>query len=140
MRFITAVALAAVMLWVPVDGVAQEPEVTITAVEIRFDEEPIEGFRSDTEFPFMIFETRNNTPRTIVAWRGNLEIRSPFEDVIWAAELIFGDEGDLGPNRVSRQEHLLHPYSRVPGFDLKDYEVKDMVLRWTDLQVVYSPR
>jgi hypothetical protein len=136
MRFITAVSLATVMLWVPVDGVAQEQEVTITAVEIRF----VEQRPSREEFPFMTFETRNNTPRTIVAWRGNLQIRNPFEDVIWEGPFIFGDEGDLAPNRVSRQEHLLHPYFHVPGFDLKDYEVKDMILRWTDLQVVYSPR
>ena len=49
MRFLSAVALALVMLWVPVDGVAQEQEVTITAVEIRFDE-----FYGT---PYMTFET-----------------------------------------------------------------------------------
>ena len=36
MRFVSAVALAAVMLWVPVDGVAQRnPLVGLTAVDTR---------------------------------------------------------------------------------------------------------
>ena len=33
MRFVTAVALAAVMLWVPVDGVAQRPVIVYNISE-----------------------------------------------------------------------------------------------------------
>ena len=41
MRFVTAVALAAVMLWVPVDGVAQKsPEYMLAVIDARRDPPP----------------------------------------------------------------------------------------------------
>jgi|GEM_PF-6705150 hypothetical protein len=77
MRFISAVALAAVMLWVPVDVSGQSgQEVTMTAVDIRY-----------SSINFITFVTRNSTSRTIVAWRGNLQIINLFGDVIWTDEL-----------------------------------------------------
>ena len=129
MRFIGAVALALVMLWVPVDASGQSgQEVTITAVEMRFI----------SATPYVTFESRNYTSRTIVVWRGNLQVRNPFGDVIWEGELIFGEATDLPPTGMSRKEQRLNPSSISPGFDFRDYQVKDMIFRWA-VQVAYAP-
>ena len=58
-RFLTAVALAAVMLWVPVDGVAQEPNFTREDIGSVFRDRDVEprwwrlvGFDLDGEAQF----------------------------------------------------------------------------------------
>ena len=126
MRFLTAVALAVVMLWVPVDASGQE--VTIEAVEMRIDA---------TNEAYIIFESRNQTSRTIVAWRGNLQISNPFGDLIWEREVIFGKEGDLPPNGRNRNERLTASRYTRSGFRLWDYELKDLEFVWTKIQVAY---
>ena len=125
MRFLTAVALAAVMLWVPVDASGQE--VTITAVEMRL----ISGTS------YITFLTRNNTSRTIVAWRGHLEIRSPFDELIWEGDLTFGERNDVPANGSVRNQHRMLTSYEKTGFDLEDYQAKDMELLWTKVQVAY---
>ena len=126
MRFITAVALALVMLWVPVDASGQE--VTITAVEMRTD-----SFHEN----YITFVTRNNTSRTIVAWRGHLEIRSPFDELIWEGDLIFGEDNDVPANGSVRSEHRMSTNNETEGFNVEDYQVKDMEFLWTKVQVRY---
>ena len=132
MRFVTAVALAAVMLWVPVDVSGQE--VTITAVEMRREylfTQPM-GWAN-----FVTFETRNNTSRTIVAWRGHLEIRSPFGELIWEGDLMFGEDSDLLSGETVRSEKRMDYRNKKSGFDLLDYQATDLELIWTDVQVAY---
>ena len=126
MRFITAVALATVMLWVPVDASGQE--VTITAVEMRTD-----FFHEN----YITFLTRNNTSRTIVAWRGHLEIRSPFGELIWEGDLMFGEDSDLLSGETVRSEKRMDYRNKKSGFDLLDYQATDLELIWTDVQVAY---
>ena len=126
MRFVSAVALATVMLWVPVDASGQE--VTITAVEMRTD-----SFHEN----YITFLTRNNTSRTIVAWRGHLEIRSPFDELIWEGDLIFGEDNDVPANGSVRSEHRMSTNNETEGFNLDDYQSKDMEFLWTKVQVRY---
>jgi len=125
MRFVSAVALALVMLWVPVDASGQE--VTIEAVSRRV----ILGTS------FMTFESRNNTSRTIVAWRGHLEIRSPFGELIWEGDLLFGEDSDLLGGETVRSEKTMDYRNKKSGFDLLDYQATDLELIWTDVQVAY---
>ena len=125
MRFLTAVALAAVMLWVPVDASGQE--VTITAVEMRL----ISGTS------YITFLTRNNTSRTIVAWRGHLEIRSPFGELIWEGDLMFGEHSDLLSGETVRSEKRMDHANTKSGFNLLDYQATDLELIWTAVQVAY---
>ena len=125
MRFLTAVALAAVMLWVPVDASGQE--VTITAVEMV-----VIG-----STPYITFLTRNNTSRTIVAWRGHLEIRSPFDELIWEGDLLFGEDNDVPANGSVRSENRMSTNNETEGFNVEDYQVKDMEFLWTKVQVRY---
>ena len=125
MRFVTAVALAAVMLWVPVDGSGQD--VTITAVEMRVI----------SITPYITFLTRNNTSRTIVAWRGHLEIRSPFDELIWEGDLLFGEDNDVPANGSVRSENRMSTNNETEGFNVEDYQVKDMEFLWTKVQVRY---
>ena len=125
MRFVTAVALAAVMLWVPVDVSGQD--VTITAVEMRVI----------SITPYITFLTRNNTSRTIVAWRGHLEIRSPFDELIWEGDLLFGEDSDLLGGETVRSEKTMDYRNKKSGFDLLDYQATDLELIWTDVQVAY---
>ena len=126
MRFVTAVALAAVMLWVPVDASGQE--VTITAVEMRL---------IAATYPYITFLTRNNTSRTIVAWRGHLEIRSPFDELIWEGDLLFGEDNDLlfGEEVISAKR--MDYQNEIAGFDFEDYQATDLKLRWSNLEVAY---
>ena len=125
MRFVTAVALAAVMLWVPVDVSGQD--VTITAVEMRVI----------SITPYITFLTRNNTSRTIVAWRGHLEIRSPFDELIWEGDLLFGEDNDVPANGSVRSENRMSTNNETEGFNLDDYQSKDMEFLWTKVQVRY---
>ena len=125
MRFITAVALALVMLWVPVDVSGQD--VTITAVEMRVI----------SITPYITFLTRNNTSRTIVAWRGHLEIRSPFDELIWEGDLLFGEDNDVPANGSVRSENRMSTNNETEGFNVEDYQVKDMEFLWTKVQVRY---
>jgi hypothetical protein len=101
--------------------------VTITAVEMRII----------ATTPYITFLTRNNTSRTIVAWRGHLEIRSPFDELIWEGDLIFGENNDVPANGTNRNEHIMFGSYEKTGFDLKDYQAKDMKLLWTKVQVAY---
>ena len=126
MKFITAAVLALVMLWVPVDASGQE--VTITAVEMRTD-----NFHEN----YITFLTRNNTSRTIVAWRGHLEIRSPFDELIWEGDLIFGEDNDVPANGSVRSEHRMSTNNETEGFNLDDYQSKDMEFLWTKLRLAY---
>ena len=127
MRFVSAVALATVMLWVPVDASGQE--VTITAVEMRTD-----SFHEN----YITFVTRNNNSSTIVAWRDNLQIRNPFGDLIWEnGGLIFGEDGDLPPKVTNRKERFMSHAYEPTGFYLADYQVEDMTFHWTNVQVAY---
>ena len=131
MRFVTAVALATVMLWVPVDVSGQSgQEVTIETVEMH----TMSGLPLRT---YITFRTRNNTSRTIVAWRGHLEIRSPFDELIWEGDLIFGEDNDVPANGSVRSEHRMPTGNETAGFDLEDYQAKDMELIWTKVQVAY---
>ena len=149
MRFLTAVALALVMLWVPVDASGQE--VTIEAVEV---DDATYVTKGDHSFHrSMTFRSRNNTSRTIVAWRGDLQIRDPFGDVIWDSThcvpspslffrithhcepLIFGDDSDLPPNGTAEESHNI--YSVDPSLSSGGYELKDMEFLWTNLRVAY---
>ena len=125
MKFVTAVALAAVMLWVPVDVSGQD--VTITAVEMRVI----------SITPYITFLTRNNTSRTIVAWRGHLEIRSPFDELIWEGDLLFGEDNDVPANGSVRSENRMSTNNETEGFNLDDYQSKDMEFLWTKVQVRY---
>ena len=145
MRFLTAVALALVMLWVPVDASGQE--VTIEAVEVG------KTYLTDGFHRSMTFRSRNNTSRTIVAWRGDLQIRDPFGNVIWDSThcvpspslifrtthhcepLIFGDDSDLPPNGTAEESHNI--YSVGPSLSSGGYELKDMEFLWTNLRVAY---
>ena len=126
MRFVSAVALAVIMLWVPVDASGQE--VTITAVEMR---------RNYAFVNYVTFETRNNTSRTIVAWRGHLEIRSPFDELIWEGDLLFGEDNDVPANGSVRSENRMSTNNETEGFNVEDYQVKDMEFLWTKVQVRY---
>ena len=149
MRFLTAVALALVMPWVPVDASGQE--VTIEAVEMddaTYSTKGDHGFHRS-----MTFRSRNNTSRTIVAWRGDLQIRDPFGDVIWDSThcvpspslifrtthhcepLIFGEDSDLPPNGTAEESHNI--YSMGPNSSLVEYELRDMKFLWTNLRVAY---
>ena len=125
MRFIPAVALAVIMLWVPVDVSGQD--VTITAVEMRVI----------SITPYITFLTRNNTSRTIVAWRGHLEIRSPFDELIWEGDLLFGEDNDVPANGSVRSENRMSTNNETEGFNVEDYQVKDMEFLWTKVQVAY---
>ena len=125
MRFIPAVALAVIMLWVPVDVSGQD--VTITAVEMRVI----------SITPYITFLTRNNTSRTIVAWRGHLEIRSPFDELIWEGDLLFGEDNDVPANGSVRSENRMSTNNETEGFNVEDYQVKDMEFLWTKVQVRY---
>ena len=131
MRFISAVALAAVMLWVPVDASGQDAsgqEVTIEAVRM---------LHTDILRSTLIdFESRNNTSRTIVAWRGNLEILNPFGESLIEVELLLGENGDLSPRGTHVERFHMGDYSRDR---LEGYEVTDLRLRLTDLEVAYAP-
>ena len=136
MRFITAVALATVMLWVPVDASGQE--VTIEAVSQQSGYPELDPSSSTwVSNTFMTFESRNNTSRTIVAWRGHLEIRSPFDELIWEGDLIYGEDNDVPANGSVRSEHRMPTGNETAGFDLEDYQAKDMELLWTKVQVAY---
>ena len=127
MRFVTAVALATVMLWVPVDVSGQSgQEVTITAVDLRHSPNN-----------YITFVTRNNTSRTIVAWRGHLEIRSPFDELIWEGDLLFGEDNDVPANGSVRSENRMSTNNETEGFNVEDYQVKDMEFLWTKVQVRY---
>ena len=86
---------------------------------------------------YITFESRNNTARTIVAWRGNLQIINPFGDVILERELIFGEEADLPANGTNRSERWMQDRYETAGFDLEDYQPKDMKFLWTNLRVAY---
>ena len=145
MKFITAVALAAVMLWVPVDASGQKG--TIEAVEVG------KTYLTDGFHRSMTFRSRNNTSRTIVAWRGDLQIRDPLGNVIWDSThcvfsgglifptthhcepLIFGDDSDLPPNGTAEESHNI--YSMGPNSSLVEYELRDMKFLWTNLRVAY---
>ena len=136
MRFITAVALATVMLWVPVDASGQE--VTIEAVSQQSGYPELDPSSSTwVSNTFMTFESRNNTSRTIVAWRGHLEIRSPFDELIWEGDLIFGEDNDVPANGSVRSEHRMSTNNETEGFNLDDYQSKDMEFLWTKVQVRY---
>jgi hypothetical protein len=146
MRFLTAVALAAVMLWVPVDASGQE--VTIEAVEMTTPQgSEYYGYSQSIKF-----RSRNNTSRPIVAWRGDLRISNPFGELIWDSTecvghfdtrgtpitshcepLLFGGESDLSPNGTDEQYQRL--WYRGNGMD--GYEVKDLTFLWTNLRVAY---
>ena len=152
MRFLTAVALALVMLWVPVDASGQDAsgqEVTIEAVEMTTRQgSGLFGYSRSIKF-----RSRNNTSRTIVAWRGDLQIRDPFGDVIWDSShcvpspslffrithhcepLIFGDDSDLPPNGTAEESHNI--YSVDPSLSSGGYELKDLTFLWTNLRVAY---
>ena len=108
---------------------ASGQEVTIEAVEMRF-----------SGGPHVTFVTRNNTSRTIVAWRANLRIRDPFGDVAWESPnpVVFGGESDLPPNGSSREEIRLSPAPLKPGFSFGDYQVKDLYFSWSGLRVAYG--
>ena len=125
MIFVVAIALAAILLWVPVDASGQE--VTITAVEMRII----------ATTPYITFLTRNNTSRTIVAWRGHLEIRSPFDELIWEGDLLFGEDNDVPANGSVRSENRMSTNNETEGFNVEDYQVKDMEFLWTKVQVRY---
>ena len=136
MRFLTAVALAVVMLWVPVDASGQE--VTIEAVSQQSGYPELDPSSSTwVSNTFMTFESRNNTSRTIVAWRGHLEIRSPFDELIWEGDLIFGEDNDVPANGSVRSEHRMSTNNETEGFNLDDYQSKDMEFLWTKVQVRY---
>jgi len=133
MRFVTAVALATVMLWVPVDVSGQSgQEVTIETVEMH----TMSGLPLRT---YITFRTRNNTSRTIVAWRGHLEIRSPFDELIWEGDLLFGEDNDLlfGEEVISAKR--MDYQNKIAGFDFEDYQATDLKLRWSNLEVAYAP-
>ena len=136
MRFITAVALATVMLWVPVDASGQE--VTIEAVSQQSGYPELDPSSSTwVSNTFMTFESRNNTSRTIVAWRGHLEIRSAFGELIWEGDLMFGEDSDLLSGETVRSEKRMVYRNKKSGFDLLDYQATDLELIWTDVQVAY---
>jgi hypothetical protein len=109
--------------------------VTIEATQLRL---------SSTYSSYVTFRTTNNTGRAVVAWRGNLQIRNPFGDLIWEAQLIFGDEGDIPPRGTDLTEHWLmdnhQQTNRSAGTShkLRDYEFKDLKFTWTDIQVAYG--
>lgn len=115
---------------------ASGQEVTIEGVEMR-----LIATASTTYKPvvYVTFVTRNNTSRTIVAWRANLQISNPFGDVIWESPIpiVFGGEGDLPPNGSSREEIRLHDGWKI-GFSYSDYQVKDLDFRWSGLRVAYG--
>ena len=136
MRFVSAVALALVMLWVPVDASGQE--VTIEAVSQQSGYPELDPSSSTwVSNTFMTFESRNNTSRTIVAWRGHLEIRSPFDELIWEGDLLFGEDNDVPANGSVRSENRMSTNNETEGFNVEDYQVKDMEFLWTKVQVRY---
>ena len=112
---------------------ASGQEVTIEAVEMRVS---VGG----SAVLYVTFVTRNNTSRTIVAWRANLQISNPFGDVIWESPIpiVFGGESDLPPNWFSREEIRLHDGYRKSGFSYSDYQVKDLDFLWSGLRVAYG--
>ena len=134
------------MLWVLVDASGQE--VTIEAVEVGDTTYLTDGFHRS-----MTFRSRNNTSRTIVAWRGDLQIEDPFGGVICDSThcvpspslifrtthhcepLIFGDDSDLPPNGTAEESHNI--YSMGPNSSLVEYELKDMEFLWTKLRLAY---
>ena len=85
----------------------------------------------------MTFESRNNTSRTIVAWRGHLEIRSPFGELIWEGDLMFGEHSDLLSGETVRSEKRMDHANTKSGFNLLDYQATDLELIWTAVQVAY---
>ena len=134
MKFLTAVAL--VMLWVPVDASGQG--VTIEAVSQQVGALVLHRDGGQAEIPDMTFESRNNTSRTIVAWRGHLEIRSPFGELIWEGDLMFGEHSDLLSGETVRSKKRMDHANTKSGFNLLDYQATDLELIWTDVQVAYS--
>ena len=100
---------------------ASGQEVTIEAVAEK---------RVGAVSVFFTFETTNRTQRTIKAWRGTLEIRNPFGEVVWSGQMLFGEDGDLAPNGSNRKEFWMDS-------DLGVYQFEDLRFTWVDLQVAY---
>jgi hypothetical protein len=123
------------MLWVPVDASGQE--VTIEAVSQQVGAILRHRDGASSNISDMTFESRNNTSRTIVAWRGHLEIRSPFGELIWEGDLMFGEDSDLLSGETVRSEKRMDYPNTKSGFDLLDYQATDLELIWTDVQVAY---
>ena len=72
-----------------------------------------------------------------VAWRGHLEIRSPFDELIWEGDLLFGEDNDVPANGSVRSENRMSTNNETEGFNVEDYQVKDMEFLWTKVQVRY---
>jgi len=111
--------------------------VTIEATQMRL---------SNTYQSYVTFRTTNNTGRAVVAWRGNLQIRNPFGDLIWSAQLIFGDESDISPRGTDLSEQRLMANHEQPfmqdglqkgTYSLQDYQFKDLRFTWSNVQVAY---
>ena len=103
---------------------ASGQEVTIEAVA--------EDRRPGATARYFTFETTNRTQRTIKAWRGTLQIRNPFGELVWIGQLIFGDDSDLAPNGSNRKKVWMDR-ARL----LVDYQFEDLRFTWVDLQVAY---